>query len=207
MPVGPLMIEHRLIERMVRLIAGELPKMEEKRGVNIGFLSEAIDFIRTYADRCHHGKEEDILFRDLAAKPLSPEHLKKMDELVEEHISARKIVSRLADSKERYARTQKDGFQEIITCLRELVEFYPSHIAKEDKNFFIPTMKYFTQKEKDDMLQEFWTFDKNLIHEKYRKMVEQNEKNKNLNPQDHRAERQQPKAITPSLPSPLEGEG
>ncbi len=95
MPVGPLMIEHRLIERMVKLMAEELPKMEEKRGVNIGFLSEAIDFIRTYADRCHHGKEEDILFRDLAPKPLSPEHKKVMNELVEEHISARKMVSRL----------------------------------------------------------------------------------------------------------------
>jgi hemerythrin-like domain-containing protein len=172
MPVGPLMIEHRLIERMVKLMAEELPKMEEKRGANIGFLSEAIDFIRTYADRCHHGKEEDILFRDLAPKPLSPEHKKVMNELLEEHISARKMVSRLVDAKERYSRTQKDGFQEIITCLRGLVEFYPSHIAKEDKNFFIPTMKYFTQKEKDDMLQEFWAFDRNLVHEKYRKMVE-----------------------------------
>lgn len=172
MPVGPLMIEHRLIERMVKLMAGELPKMEEKRGVNIGFVSEAIDFIRTYADRCHHGKEEDILFRDLAAKPLSAEHKKVMNELVEEHISARKIVSRLADAKERYARTQKDGFQEIKTCLTELVEFYPAHIEKEDKHFFLPIMNYFTREEKDEMLQEFWAFDKNLVHEKYRKMVE-----------------------------------
>jgi len=132
------MIEHRLIERMVRLIAGELPKMEEKRGVNIGFLSEAIDFIRTYADRCHHGKEEDILFRDLAAKPLSPEHLKKMDELVEEHISARKIVSRLADSKERYARTQKDGFQEIITCLRSWSNSTPPTSQRKTKTSLSP---------------------------------------------------------------------
>jgi hemerythrin-like domain-containing protein len=158
MPVGPLMIEHRLIERMVKLMAEELPRMEEKRGVNIGFLSEAIDFIRTYADRCHHGKEEDILFRDLAAKPLSVEHKRIMNELV--------------DAKERYARTQKDGFQEIKTCLTELVEFYPAHIEKEDKHFFLPIMNYFTREEKDAMLQEFWAFDKNLIHEKYKKMVE-----------------------------------
>jgi hemerythrin-like domain-containing protein len=172
MPIGPLMIEHRLIERMVKLMSGELPRMEEKGGVNIGFLSEAIDFIRTYADRCHHGKEEDILFRDLAAKPLSAEHKRVMSELVEEHISARKIVSRLADAKERYARTQKDVFQEIITCLTELVEFYPAHIQKEDKRFFLPIMNYFTREEKDKMLREFWAFDKNLIHEKYKKMVE-----------------------------------
>ncbi len=176
MPVGPLMIEHRLIERMVKLMARELPRMEGKKGANIGFLSEAIDFIRTYADRCHHGKEEDILFRDLAAKLLSAEHKKVMNELVEEHISARKIVSRLADAKERYARTQKDGFQEIITCLTELVEFYPAHIEKEDKRFFLPVMNYFTREEKDEMLQEFWVFDKNLIHEKYKKMVEGYEK-------------------------------
>jgi hemerythrin-like domain-containing protein len=172
MPVGPLMIEHRLIERMVKLMAEEVPRMEEKRGVNIGFLSEAIDFIRTYADRCHHGKEEDILFRDLAAKPLSAEHKKVMNELLEEHISARKMVGRLVDAKERYARTQKDGFQEMITCVRELVEFYPAHIEKEDKRFFLPIMNYFTREEKDAMLQEFWAFDKNLIHEKYKKMVE-----------------------------------
>jgi hemerythrin-like domain-containing protein len=178
MPVGPLMIEHRLIERMVKLMAEELPKMEEKRGANIGFLSEAIDFIRTYADRCHHGKEEDILFRNLAPKPLSPEHKKLMNELVEEHISARKIVSRLADAKDRYSRTQKDGFQEIITCLKELVKFYPSHIAKEDRHFFLPCMNYFTREEKDAILQEFWAFDKNLIHEKYKKMVEGHEKSR-----------------------------
>jgi hypothetical protein len=35
-----------------------------------------------------------------------------------------------------------------------------------------PAMGYFTPKEKDDMLQDFWTFDRNLIHEKYKQMVE-----------------------------------
>ena len=32
------------------------------------FIDTAVDFIHTYADRCHHGKEEDILFKALAAK-------------------------------------------------------------------------------------------------------------------------------------------
>ena len=172
MPIGPLMIEHRLIEQMVKVMAAELPKMEDKRGARIGFLSEAIDFIRTYADRCHHGKEEDILFRDLAGKPLEPEEGKTMKDLVAEHIYARKVVSRLADAKDRYARTQKEGFEEIVACLKELVGFYPSHIEKEDKHFFLPCMTYFRPEEKDAMLREFWEFDRNLIHEKYRKMVE-----------------------------------
>ena len=172
MPIGPLMIEHRLIEQMVKVIAAELPKMEDKKGASIGFLSETIDFIRTYADRCHHGKEEDILFRNLAMKPLAPEDGKIMKDLEEEHIYARKVVGRLADAKDRYARTQKEGFEEVVACLKELVEFYPSHIEKEDKHFFVPCMSYLHPEEKDAMLREFREFDRNLIHEKYRKMVE-----------------------------------
>lgn len=68
--------------------------------------------------------------------------------------------------------TRDDGPVPVPFTLGELVKFYPSHIEKEDKHFFIPCMGYFTPKEKDDMLQEFWTFDRNLIHEKYKQMVE-----------------------------------
>lgn len=77
MPIGPLMIEHRLIERMVKTIKGELRKISEENEVNVIFIDTAVDFFRTYADRCHHGKEEDILFRDLAKKPLSPDAKKQ----------------------------------------------------------------------------------------------------------------------------------
>ena len=104
LPIGPLMIEHRLIERMVKLMETALREMDEKKTLNIGFLDEAIDFVRTYADRCHHGKEEDILFRDLGRKPLSSEHKRGMDELVQEHIWARKTVGRLVSAKDRFNR-------------------------------------------------------------------------------------------------------
>ncbi|MFW9820498.1 MAG: cation-binding protein, partial [Candidatus Thorarchaeota archaeon] len=61
---------------------------------------------------------------------------------------------------------------DIIILMKELVEFYPKHIAKEDKHFFIPIMKYFNKDEQKKMLQEFWEFDKTLIHEKYQKVIE-----------------------------------
>jgi hemerythrin-like domain-containing protein len=61
---------------------------------------------------------------------------------------------------------------EIMNLMSQLVEFYPKHIEKEDKHFFIPVMKYFSQEEQDQMLQEYWDFDKTLIHEKYEKVVE-----------------------------------
>ncbi|TFG16642.1 MAG: cation-binding protein [Promethearchaeota archaeon] len=172
MPIGPLMIEHRLIEKMIALMDKEITKMKKYAKANPLFIDIAVDFIRMYADRTHHGKEEDILFRDLEKKDLSPNHSKIMEELVEEHVMARNMVRKLVDAKNQYEKGNVRVLDEIIEIMVKLTEFYPKHIEKEDKHFFIPVMKYFTQEEQDAMLEEFWEFDKMLIHEKYKTVVE-----------------------------------
>ena len=58
----------------------------------------------------------------------------------------------------------------------ELAEFYPKHIEKEDKHFFIPCMNYFSKQEQEGMLNEFWEFDRRLVHEKYKEIVKEIEK-------------------------------
>ena len=172
MPIGPLMIEHRLIERMLKLIDSEIINISKTNEINISFIEAAIDFIKTYADRCHHGKEEDILFRELKNKDISSVHKIILDELIQEHVYARENTKILVDAKNKSLNGDKEAVVTVSTQLNKLVEFYPKHIAKEDKNFFIPCMQYFTRKEQNDMLDEFWGFDKKLIHEKYRKSVE-----------------------------------
>lgn len=57
MPAGPLMIEHRLIERMVRQLQEELNRIDKRNSVDAVFIDSAVDFFRFYTDRCHHGKE------------------------------------------------------------------------------------------------------------------------------------------------------
>ncbi|MDD5399116.1 MAG: hemerythrin domain-containing protein [Dehalococcoidia bacterium] len=177
-PIGPLMREHRLIERMISLLKAEIDQINTSGKVNTGFLMVAIDFIRTYADRTHHGKEEDILFRDLARKSLSPEHAGIMHELLEEHATARKIVARLANARDSYIKGASQSHKDIVNCLQELVVLYPPHIEKEDKHFFYPCLEYLSKQEQDAMLHEFWEFDKKLIHEKYQRTVEDIEQRK-----------------------------
>jgi hemerythrin-like domain-containing protein len=135
-PIGPLMREHRLIERMVASLNRELKQMNGKNKANVELLTVAVDFFRTYADRTHHGKEEDILFRELAKKRLSKEHERIMNELVAEHVSA------LANAKNNYNEGNPESLKDIITYVKELVGFYPAHIEKEDKHFFYPVLEY-----------------------------------------------------------------
>jgi len=173
MPVGPLMIEHRLIEKMLKRMLSEVDRIEKEKKVDVRFIELAVDFIRTYADRCHHGKEEDILFRELKKKKLSPEHERVMNELIQEHIFARGEVKKLVAAKELYGQGQKEKSGEIVALLRGLADFYPKHIKKEDKGFFIPVMDYFSRVEQDAMIAEGNEFDRKLIHEKYQKLVKE----------------------------------
>jgi rubredoxin/hemerythrin-like domain-containing protein len=166
------MKEHRLIEEMVSALKLEFTRENEQKTANFVFLETAIDFFKTYADRCHHGKEEHILFLRLAEKTLSAEHAKIMRELTEEHSYARRTVEELAAAKDLFAQGEVDSPQEIENLLQKLADFYPKHIAKEDAQFFYPAMAYFTGEEQEKMMQDFWDFDKQLIHEKYQAIVE-----------------------------------
>ncbi|HOO70551.1 MAG TPA: hemerythrin domain-containing protein [Spirochaetota bacterium] len=171
-PRGPLMIEHRLIEKMLIIANKELVNIKNNKTVDSIFIDTLVDFIRIYADRTHHGKEEDILFKELDNKKLNDKDKKGMQELIDEHIAARKIVKELVEAKTKYIEGDSKSINTIIDKLTFLINFYPVHIKKEDKVFFPDTEKYFSNEELDKMLNDFWDFDKKMIHEKYNKLYE-----------------------------------
>ncbi|MEA2069977.1 MAG: hemerythrin domain-containing protein [Asgard group archaeon] len=171
LPIAPLMIEHRLIERMIDLMKKVLKSTEKTQKIDPKFIDMAVEFIRTYADRCHHGKEEDILFKELQKKKLDKKHEKVMNELIEEHIWARKTTSKLVEANNAYREGKISYINEIINLLRKLVEFYPNHIIKEDDHFFKPVMDYFSEDELAEILSNEYEFDRAFIHEYYKDRI------------------------------------
>ena len=141
LPVAPLMIEHRLIERMIAVLRSELDTIASARNPNLVLVDSAVDFIRTYADRTHHGKEEDILFRVLAGKRLTADHKQRMDELISDHIFARHETMQLSEAKERHLEGDIGALNEMSMHMERLIKFYPGHISKEDEGFFLPVME------------------------------------------------------------------
>jgi len=166
------MIEHRLIERMIALIKQKLNQIETTNQVDPLFIDTIVDFIKIYADRTHHGKEEDILFRELNKRDLSEEDQLLMNKLIEEHILGRNTTQKLVEANNRYNNGDKSALTEIVSNLRLLVDFYPKHIKKEDKGFFPSARGYFSEQEDQAMLNEFWEFDRKMIHEKYISLIE-----------------------------------
>lgn len=182
LPIGPLMIEHRIIERMIGIMKDEVKVLKFSKNPDAVFIDTAVDFIRTYADATHHGKEEHILFRELKKKKLSPEHQAQMEDLINDHIIGRKTTAELVDARNKFFKGDTGAMNIIIEKMQFLTEFYPKHIEKEDKHFFTPVMKYFTPEEQQAQLEEGHIFDRKMIHKKYDKLVGEYEEKRNIAP-------------------------
>jgi len=171
-PIVPLKTEHGLIDQMIKLARDETLKIATSDAFNPAFIDTLVDFLRTYADETHHGKEEDILFRDLRDKDLSADDLQLMEELVQEHVDAREMVGALVAAKERHLQGDHEALETVIRNLAGLIELYPEHIKKEDNVFFPASMAYLTASEQKAMLEEMYEVDRQMIHRKYQSVVQ-----------------------------------
>ena len=163
-PVKLLIQEHITINKMMEFLSFLYSNSEK---IKPQFLDKIIDFFSVYADMCHHGKEEKILFHKLKSKNLKKEDENLMNELIEEHKLGRKFVQELIENK------SLKNVGKIREIFLKITSLYNPHIEKENKRFFYPAFQYFTKEEKNAILQEFFDLDKNIIHEKYLKVVEE----------------------------------
>jgi len=157
---------------MITLVQQKLNQIESTNQVDPLFIDTVVDFIRIYADRTHHGKEEDILFKRLENKQLPDQDRRIMDELLDEHVLGRKTTKELVEANAQYRVGEKTALAVIVSKLKRLVDFYPKHIEKEDKVFFPAYMQYLSDEEDQLLLKEFYDFDREMIHEKYKIVLE-----------------------------------
>jgi len=170
-PIAPMMIEHRLIDRVLPVVKAVKTDMERTGKADTEAVAAIVDFFRFYGDEVHHGKEEKIYFRELGKKKLSPRHRALMEELIGEHETARKIVGSLAAALDRYKKGDASAFKDMEEALGKLPGLYSEHIRKEDRVLFIPSLEYFSPGEQQELLEEMKDYDEKMIHEKYRETV------------------------------------
>lgn len=169
-PIDFLMEEHNLIARMISLFDKEIAGLKEGKGDHC-FIHAAIDFFKSYGDKTHHGKEEDILFRELGQKALSDEHRNEMAELLEEHVAAREKIKHLDELNEKFIKGDISVQPHLVESLEDLSVFYKLHIEKENTHFFVSAREYMNGEEWEVMMKEFAEFDRSVIHEKYKEMI------------------------------------
>src|SRR5262245_58489596 len=90
-PTEILMEEHRVILRVLSCLERCAERAERSGKLDARSASELVDFLATFADRCHHGKEEEQLFPMLVKKGL-PREVGPIAVMLAEHEEGRAHV-------------------------------------------------------------------------------------------------------------------
>jgi hemerythrin-like domain-containing protein len=126
-----LVNEHRLILRMITLLERNAPKTADGTYSNWKFYLDGVDFIRNFADRFHHAKEEDILFEALVKNGM-PRENSPVAAMLMEHDQGRAFVKAM-ETAAREALNGRTGTEQVIADnALAYAELLREHIAKED---------------------------------------------------------------------------
>jgi hemerythrin-like domain-containing protein len=132
MDITRMMVEeHQLILRMIALVEHNTRLMEEGRFRNWQFFLDAVDFIRTYADRFHHAKEEDVLFVALVENGM-PAKNSPIEAMHMEHDQGRALVRDLEEAARHALAGENDSIPLIADNARGYATLLRAHIDKED---------------------------------------------------------------------------
>ncbi|HEY6838558.1 MAG TPA: hemerythrin domain-containing protein [Geobacteraceae bacterium] len=126
-----LVAEHRLILRMLAILEKNARLTQAGEFDDYGFYLVAVDFIRNYADRFHHAKEEDVLFEALVENGM-PRANSPVAAMLVEHDHGRAYVKAMEEAAlaALAGATGKDGL--IAANALGYVALLQEHIAKED---------------------------------------------------------------------------
>lgn len=127
--------EHKNIKRGLAVIRKMCISIIETGEVAEDDFYEMIDFIRNYADKHHHNKEESILFKrmeevigDMVKAPLSG--------MLVEHDLGRLFTTNLEEALKRVKEGDKDSRVDVIANAVGYTDLLNRHIEKEDKAIY-----------------------------------------------------------------------
>jgi len=130
-PISKLVDEHRNILKGIDLLEKAADRLGSGERIPSDFFSKMIDFIRNYADKYHHAKEEDILFVRMERAGF-PREAGPVGVMLTEHDQGRSYVSNLENANKRYAGGDKSAVSEIVDNARGYIHLLRQHINKED---------------------------------------------------------------------------
>jgi hemerythrin-like domain-containing protein len=129
-------------------------QLEAGDAVDPSLLERIVDFLRTFADRCHHGKEEAWFFPALVRRGV-PSHGCPIGGLTMEHQKGRQMVNEFDGAIQSWQRQEAASGENLVKTLRALATFYPSHIWKEDYLLFPLAVKFLTSQDQAELAERF----------------------------------------------------
>ncbi len=156
-PTQVLKDEHELILQALDALEQKISALERGAPPDQAYFEKAVDFIRTFADRCHHGKEENLLFRTMVNRgfPLQGGPIAVM---LHEHDVGRSFVRGMAEAAANVA-TDPAATRGIVENGRGYIQLLRAHIDKENTILFPMADNVLSPEDQEQLGREFERFE------------------------------------------------
>lgn len=153
-----LMDEHRLIEQVLGSLETYALEIEAGLAVERPVVADYAAFFRGFADACHHGKEEDILFQRLIERGM-PRETGPLAVMLHEHQLGRRHVGVLRQVGEGTTPLGVVERQSVLENASGFVPLLRAHILKEDRILYPTATRILTGSELEAMEEAFGKFE------------------------------------------------
>jgi hemerythrin-like domain-containing protein len=153
-PFHLLKHDHRIIERGLKALDGACLRLETGNQIPASDLSQMIDFISTFADSYHHGKEEIILFPVLVRAGIQYQG-GPLGAMEREHQIERRLMGNLKNAAEEYGQGNAEACSRFIEAARAYTHLMVGHLEREDSVLFPIAEALLNDDEKKALIAEF----------------------------------------------------
>jgi hemerythrin-like domain-containing protein len=172
---GALKHEHEAIKLMLQIMEAACVQIETEKKVHVADVDEMIDFLKVFADQCHHGKEENILFPCLEKAGI-PREGGPIGVMLAEHEQGRKYIANMGRALTDYEDGAATGLTDLVENIRSYAELLEQHINKENNVLFAMADRVLTEETQDELFEEFEELEEDVIgrgkHEELHKRLE-----------------------------------
>lgn len=168
--------EHEGIQLMLNIMETISNDLEKGKELNIDQFEKILEFIKGFADKCHHGKEEDILFPALIDFGMSKDR-GPIAVMLYEHQLGRSHIKELSLAFEEFKKGNKQAVKMIISSSRNYVELLRDHIEKENNILFMMADKVLNETEQLKIFESFEKLEVEKIgigkHEEFHELLKE----------------------------------
>jgi hemerythrin-like domain-containing protein len=168
--------EHEGIKLMLKIMEKISNELKNGKELNNDHFEKIIDFIRGFADKCHHGKEEKILFPAMVNHGI-PDKGGPIAVMLYEHQLGREHIKELTKAFAAFKAGNKTATKEIIASSMDYVFLLLNHIEKENKILFMMADKVLNEAEQAEIFEAFEKLEIEKIgigkHEEYHHLLKE----------------------------------
>jgi len=162
--IQDLMREHSKIIHILKIIEKIVsPDNRLENTTKIQYSAEILNFLKIFADKCHHGKEEEYLFKELVRRGI-PNEGGPIGVMLQEHQMGRKLISSMTES------LNSVDMKNFDVWATKYVDLLKLHIKKENEVLFVMADRVLPETVQNELFEKFELYEENIIghgvHEK-----------------------------------------